>query len=118
MPTAYAKLPKLLPPPDAGSRVTGNITCKIPRDSQVHRVPWLAFSLPCTTSCQALTSGHRLHGIPVSCVGSCSGWQGYADRALERLRRGIGPEDISLVNSMMPTEVPGLLGDEASKLYK
>ncbi|GAB4816509.1 hypothetical protein N2152v2_003555 [Parachlorella kessleri] len=49
---------------------------------------------------------------------SVARYKGYADKALERLRRGIGPEDVSLVSSVMPTEVPGLLGDEASKLYK
>ncbi len=44
--------------------------------------------------------------------------QGYANKALERLRRGIGPEQVSLVTNIMPTEVPGLLGDDASKLHK
>lgn len=44
--------------------------------------------------------------------------QGYKDKALERLRKGIGPEDIDLVDSIMPTEVPGLVVDEAPVLAK
>lgn len=44
--------------------------------------------------------------------------QGYKDRRLERLRRGIGPEDLALVESIMPTEVPGLALEELDAVKK
>ena len=44
--------------------------------------------------------------------------QGYKDKGLERLRQGIGPEDIELAELVAPQEVPGLVVDEAPSLAK
>lgn len=41
---------------------------------------------------------------------------GYVNEKLERLRRGIGPEDIGLVDNIAPSEVPGLLREELPQL--
>ena len=49
-------------------------------------------------------------GVVVPCV------QGYKDRRMERLRRGIGPEGISLVENVTPSEVPGLVREEMDEL--
>jgi hypothetical protein len=35
---------------------------------------------------------------------------------MERLRQGIGPEDIGLVEHVAPAEVPGLLREELPQL--
>ena len=35
---------------------------------------------------------------------------------MERLRRGIGPESVSLVENVTPTEVPGLVREEMDEL--
>ena len=45
-----------------------------------------------------------------------SPWQGYANPRMERLRQGIGPEDIGLVETIAPQEVPGLLREELPQL--
>jgi hypothetical protein len=41
---------------------------------------------------------------------------GYPNPKMEQLRRGIGPEDIGLVDNIAPTEVPGLLREELPQL--
>ena len=51
-----------------------------------------------------------LHCPPALCS------QGYKDRRMERLRRGIGPESVSLVENVTPTEVPGLVREEMDEL--
>ena len=42
--------------------------------------------------------------------------QGYVNPKMERLRKGIGPEHIDLVEYIAPGEVPGLLREELLQL--
>lgn len=45
-------------------------------------------------------------------------WGGYANAGMERLRRGVGPEDLAgdVLAALYPQEVPGMLRDELEEL--
>jgi hypothetical protein len=47
-------------------------------------------------------------------------WKGYADPDMERLRRGIGPEDLrtGVIEGLVPKHVPGMLRHEHAELRK
>lgn len=47
-------------------------------------------------------------------------WQGYASEAMERLRRGVGPEDLDtgVLDGLKVTAVPGMLREEIVELKK
>ena len=48
---------------------------------------------------------------PLACL-----LQGYVNPKMERLRQGVGPEDLHLVEYIAPSEVPGLLREELPQL--
>jgi hypothetical protein len=49
--------------------------------------------------------------LPPACL-----LQGYVNPKMERLRQGVGPEDLHLVEYIAPSEVPGLLREELPQL--
>jgi hypothetical protein len=45
-------------------------------------------------------------------------WLGYRDAGMERLRRGVGPEDMDALDAIVPKEVPGMLREEMDELHQ
>ena len=45
-------------------------------------------------------------------------YKGYADKGMERMRRGIGPEDLADIENLFPEELPSALKNEMPDLKK
>lgn len=45
-------------------------------------------------------------------------WLGYRDEGMERLRQGVGPEDLDAIEAVAPKEVPGMLREEIDELVR
>lgn len=81
------------------------VTCGLPQDTSIRTYQTHPSSPSHKCKCRV---PHPAHPTP--------SLQGYVDEKLERLRRGIGPEDIGLVDNIAPSEVPGLLREELPQL--